>query len=106
MPQLDIILIIRILNPNQYFQHLSNKPWERLPFSPRALSVVALSEYLNIQELLPEVVLQPECQDEYRWKISSAGQYTAKSAYEAFFIESTSFDAWRFIWNTWAPKKY
>jgi hypothetical protein len=39
------------------------------------------------------------------WRFSSSGQYSAKSAYEGFFIGSTLFGPFERIWKSWAPPK-
>jgi hypothetical protein len=43
-------------------------------------------------------------EDAHAWRLSISSQYSAKSAYEAFFIGSTTFRPWERIWKTWAPK--
>jgi hypothetical protein len=51
------------------------------------------------------VILQPGVEDAHVWQLSTSGQYSAKSAYEAFFIGSTTFRPWERIWKTCAPGK-
>ena len=43
-----------------------------------ALTIGALAEYLDVWDLLTDVVLQPDIQDEHRWRHSESGQYSAK----------------------------
>jgi len=61
---------------------------------------------------LPSVVgflsnfqLQPEMEDKHIWRFSANGQYSAKTAYEGFFLGATIFRPWEIIWKTWAPAK-
>lgn len=37
--------------------------------------------------------------------LGSYGKYSAKSAYESFFLGSTEFRPWQRIWKSWAPPK-
>jgi hypothetical protein len=70
-----------------------------------ALSVGVMMEYLQLWDLLQEVVLQPEVEDTHFWRLSPTCQYSAKSAYEALFLRATNFSPWDRIWKTWAPPK-
>jgi hypothetical protein len=56
-------------------------------------------------DILSEVILQPGVEDAHVWQLSTSGQYSAKSTYEAFFIGSTTFRPWERIWKTCAPGK-
>uniref|UniRef100_A0A0A9HC95 Reverse transcriptase zinc-binding domain-containing protein n=1 Tax=Arundo donax TaxID=35708 RepID=A0A0A9HC95_ARUDO len=49
--------------------------------------------------------LQLEVEDKHYWWLSASGRYSAKSAYDGFFLGSTSFEPWERIWRTWAPAK-
>ena len=70
-----------------------------------ARTVGVLTEFLDLWDLLAEVVLQPEVDDSHIWRFSSTGKYSAKSAYEAMFIGATHFKPWERIWRSWAPGK-
>jgi hypothetical protein len=70
-----------------------------------AHTVIVLAEYLNLWQLLTEVVLQPDVDDSHIWQFASTGKYSAKSAYEAMFIGATQFNPWERIWRSWAPGK-
>ncbi|XP_066363369.1 uncharacterized protein [Miscanthus floridulus] len=56
-----------------------------------ALTVVALTEYLGLWDLLSVFVLQPEVEDSHTWQLSASGKYSAKSAYEGLFIGAVQF---------------
>jgi len=49
--------------------------------------------------------LEPDVEDVHIWRLSNSGQYSAKSAYEGFFMGSTWFGPYERIWRTWAPPK-
>ncbi|WVZ81464.1 hypothetical protein U9M48_028839 [Paspalum notatum var. saurae] len=68
-------------------------------------SVITLSEYLNLWNLLVEVELQENVQDTHRWRLTSSGQYLSKSAYINLFQGSIVFEAWERLWKSWAPNK-
>jgi hypothetical protein len=44
-----------------------------------------LQEFLLILEQLEGIILQQGIPDKHLWRLSNSGQYTAKSAYDAFF---------------------
>jgi len=62
-------------------------------------------EFFNLWDLLYGLQLQPEVEDSHIWRLSSSGQYSAKSAFEGFFLGSTSFGPYERIWKSWAPPK-
>lgn len=43
--------------------------------------------------------------DKHIWRLSSSGQYTAKSAYDTLFQAAISFEPFERIWKSWAPPK-
>ena len=69
------------------------------------LSVPVLSEYLDIWDLVQAVALQPDVEDIHKWRFDASGQFTTRSAYEAFFNGTIYFSAGKLIWGTWAPRK-
>lgn len=71
-----------------------------------ALSVGVLAEFLNLRDILSQVILQPESEDKPIWQLAASCNYTAKSAYEGFFKGAILFSSREPIWTrTWAPKK-
>ena len=69
-----------------------------------ALSVGAIADFLKLWDLLSGVQLQAGVMDKHV-HLSSSGQYTAKSAYDALFQGAVSFGPWEQIWKSWAPAK-
>jgi len=67
--------------------------------------VGVIVEYLHLWDILSAVTLQSQEEDKHIWKFSANAQYSAKSAYESFFIGATSFGPWERIWKSWAPPK-
>ena len=69
------------------------------------LPVGVLIDYLRLWDILSNFQLQPEMEDKHIWRFSANGQYSAKTAYEGFFLGATVFRPWEKIWKTWAPAK-
>lgn len=70
-----------------------------------AITVLVLVQYFRVWELLQEVNLRPNQQDIFRWRWTSSGEYTAKSAYKRFFCGNTISAEAKLIWKSWAPPK-
>jgi hypothetical protein len=102
-PRLFAIIPKRIANRRTVLEALANRKW--ISDIKGALSVGVLVDYLNLWELLSEIVLQPEVEDKHIFSIAADGKYSAKSAYEGLFAGSTSFGHYHLIWKTWAPPK-
>ena len=68
-------------------------------------SVAVLSEYLDVWDLIQEVVLQPDVEDVHKWRFEVLGQFSTRSAYKALLNVSIYFAAGKLIWGTWAPRK-
>jgi hypothetical protein len=64
-----------------------------------------LQEFLLILEQLEGIILQQGIPDKHLWRLSNSGQYTAKSAYDAFFLGLTLFGAADLVWKGWATPK-
>jgi hypothetical protein len=82
---------------------LTNRAW--IADIKGALTVGVIVDYLHLWDIVLATVLQPEREDKHIWRLSSNGQYSAKSAYEGFFLGATPFAPWELIWKTWAPPK-
>jgi hypothetical protein len=56
-----------------------------------------LVEFVQLCDLLMDFQLQPEVEDRHILRLSSNGKYSAKSAYDGFFLGSTLFGPWERI---------
>jgi hypothetical protein len=102
-PRLFAIIPKRIANKRTVLEALSNRKW--ISGIKGAMSVEVIVEYLNLWELLSEIVLQPEVEDKHVFSIAADGNYSAKSTYDGLFVGSTSFGHYHLVWKTWAPPK-
>jgi hypothetical protein len=50
------------------------------------LSVGVLTEFLQLWDTLQGVSLQPDNEDTHTWRLTSNGQYSTKSTYDALFL--------------------
>jgi hypothetical protein len=64
-----------------------------------------LHEFLLPTELVANISTQHGCPDKHYWRLSTSGQYSTKSAYEASFQGLVEFGAYDHIWKTSAPPK-
>ncbi|GJN40508.1 hypothetical protein PR202_gb29730 [Eleusine coracana subsp. coracana] len=62
-------------------------------------------EFIKLCDIISDITLQPGVADVHFWRLSSSGQYSASSAYEAQFQGSVQFSPRERIWKTWAPGK-
>lgn len=69
------------------------------------ISSTAAFQYLNLWDILNGVELNENIPDKFIWRLSSSGNYTAKSAYDALFQGAVLFDPYERIWKSWAPPK-
>jgi hypothetical protein len=69
------------------------------------LPVQALIEYLELWDTISNVELHEGVQDRHFWRLSASGEYTAKSARDAFFQGAIYFRPYERIWKSWAPPK-
>jgi hypothetical protein len=102
-PRLFTIIPKRIANRRTVLEALSNRNW--ISDINGALSVGVIVEYLNLREILSGIVLKPELEDKHVFSIAANGNYSAKLAYDGFFVGSTSFGHYHLVWKTWAPPK-
>ena len=102
-PQIFAIVSKRRANKRTVLEALTNHGW--IADIQGAHTVGIIIEFLALWDILSEVVLQPGVEDAHIWHLSTSGQYSAKSAYEGFFIGSTVFRPRERIWKTWAPGK-
>jgi hypothetical protein len=102
-PRLFAIIPKRIANRRTVLEALANIKW--ISDIKGALSVGAIVDYLNLWEILSDIVLHPVVEDKHVFSIAADGKYSAKLAYEGLFVGSTSFGHYHLVWKTWAPPK-
>jgi hypothetical protein len=69
------------------------------------LTVGVISEFLHLWDILLTFELQEGVNDNHFWRLAANRKYSAKVAYESFFLGSISFESFQRIWKTWAPPK-
>jgi hypothetical protein len=82
---------------------LLNRQWIRDITGP--LSVPVLTQFLRLVDALLPIVLAPGTLDRVEWKWSTTIEYSASTAYKAFFLGLEFFPCGKTIWKTWAPTK-
>jgi hypothetical protein len=101
-PRLVVTIPKRSVNRRTVRDALTNWAW--ISDIQGALTVGVIVDCLYLWDILLNFRLQPEVEDKHIWRLSSNGQYSAKSAYEGFFLGSI-FGPWERIWKSWAPPK-
>ena len=102
-PRLFATISVRRRKKRTVQEALTNQAW--IFDIQGALTVGVLIEYLHLWDILFDFQLHPDSEDKHIWRFSADGQYSAKLAYEGFFLGSTRFGPWEKVWNTWAPPK-
>ncbi|CAN6352890.1 unnamed protein product [Urochloa humidicola] len=70
-----------------------------------ALNPVAMAEYDSLWDRMSTIRLQAGQDDQFVWKWTPSGTYTAHSAYMALHQGAAFLPGARLIWKTWAPLK-
>ena len=81
---------------------LANNAWAR--DIEGELTVDAVVQYLHLWAAV-HAVQRTGHQDEFRWKWTASGKFSARSAYRAFFAGSTIMPGAPQIWHSFAPLK-
>jgi hypothetical protein len=91
----------RIVNKRRVNEALHNMQW--IADFRGALTSRVLLEYLELFQILDEVVLHQGMPDTHIWRLSASGQYSTNSAYKALFQGATLFDPANRVWKTGPP---
>jgi hypothetical protein len=102
-PHLSALIPQKIMNKRTVSEALTDFRWTRDLHGVLSASVIC--DLLNLADLLSEVILQQDQPDKHVWRLSVSEKYSTKSAYEASFQGSISFEAFDHIWKSWAPPK-
>jgi hypothetical protein len=83
---------------------LANNDWiQAIRGTP---SVPAIVEFLGLWAALREAPALQEGPDSARWRLTANGQYSAKTAYQLFFIGRTEVPGMKELWSSGAPLKH
>ncbi|TVU39838.1 hypothetical protein EJB05_13279, partial [Eragrostis curvula] len=66
--------------------------------------VTVVHPMYHLWDIIHEVVLIQE-EDNHIWRFDKSGQFSSKSAYNAFFNGKVFFEPWKRLWKSWAPGK-
>jgi len=91
-PNLFASVPTRRVNRRTVKEALSNHLW--IQDIQGGFSVIVLSVYQNLWDLLAEVELQENVQDTHRWRLTSSGQCSSNLAYTNLFQGSIVFEDW------------
>ncbi|AQK89935.1 receptor-like kinase4 [Zea mays] len=93
----------RIVNSRTIYEAITDRKWISDIKGP--LTVGVLTDYLQLWNMTSAWQLQPEVKDKHVFSIAPTGIYSAKTAYEGFFLGSVVFPHQKKIWKTWALPK-
>ncbi|WVZ85170.1 LOW QUALITY PROTEIN: hypothetical protein U9M48_032120 [Paspalum notatum var. saurae] len=93
-PDLFRAIPTKIIKRRTVSQALFNRSW--VDDIKGALMVQVITDYLLIWNLVDGLVLQPDTPDNLRWKLSSSGSYSCKSAYSSMFT-GTVREVWAWL---------
>nr|TKW31864.1 hypothetical protein SEVIR_2G133800v2 [Setaria viridis] len=99
----DLCTLIRpaVTNARTVAQALSEKRWISDIAGPA--TVAALTQYVSLWHALDGLHLASGTEDKVSWRWNPSGNYTARSAYNAFFQGAIRFAAHKLIWKAWPP---
>lgn len=102
-PNLFAMVPKRLVQKRTVAEDVENFAWTSDIRGEASWSVIV--SVLNLAVILKDFVRQLGVADRHFWKLSGSGQYSAKSAYSAFFEGSVLFSLGDRIWKSWAPPK-
>lgn len=86
-------------------QALSDDAWIHKIKLDEDFTMQHLFEFVDLSTLLQNFTLDDTTEDSIVWNLTADGEYSAKSAYHAQLLGSTSSDMRRLVWKVWAPPK-
>ncbi|KAF8693517.1 hypothetical protein HU200_038915 [Digitaria exilis] len=84
-------------------QALANRTW--ISDIKGRLTIPALEQFIYLWHATNQCHLSPGMEDTFRWRWTSSGTYSARSAYRQFFVGATRMAAAQPLWKAWAPLK-
>lgn len=102
-PDLCKVVKPRVLKSRTVAQALASRAW--IQDIAGSLDLVALRQYVLVWHSTLHCQLRMGVEDVITWRWSTAGTYSARSAYSMFFEGATTFPAAKPLWKAWAPLK-
>lgn len=68
-----------------------------------ALSIPVIIDYLRLCQATSAVTLQPQMKGNFKWRWTSNGDFTSRSAYQALFLAQSAVLGARELWKTKVP---
>lgn len=95
-----LALVPKMSSKHTILEDLTDEKWvEDIQGENR---LAALLQYLNLCDILITIELHEDIPDRHIW-LSSSGEYTAKTPYDALFQRAISYEPYERIWNSWTP---
>lgn len=85
----------KIRNSRTVLEALTDRKW--LTDIKGALAVRVFADLLDLWDALQTIQLHPDMEDKNIFRFATDGNYSAKAAYEGFFIRSTQAEHWELI---------
>jgi hypothetical protein len=102
-PRLLAAVLKRRINNRTVSEALTAAKW--VSDIQGALTVGVITEFLHLWDLILKFELRQGVNDIHFWRLAADKKYSAKVAYESFFLGSISFEPYQRIWKSWAPPK-
>jgi hypothetical protein len=102
-PRLVAAVPRKRINKCTVYEALMTRQW--ISNIQGALTVGIIAELLHLWDVLLTVQLQPGISNNHFWRLAAQGKYSAKAAYESFFLGAARLAPYQKIWKTWAPAK-
>jgi hypothetical protein len=80
-------------------QALHDNEWITKLWNEVTLSIVHLTQFVQLWALIQRVRLHAEVDDEFAWKLTANGQYSAESAYKLQFFGLIDSPMYKLIWK-------
>jgi len=96
-PRLLQVVPKRKINTRTVQEAITGRAW--MSDIRGALSVGAIVDYLHLWNLLLTVELGQNVEDKHNFRLAANGKYSAKFAYEGFFIGSVPFEPYEDMEN-------
>ena len=86
-------------------QALLHNAWIKKIKMDAEFSMQHTFKFVDLWTKIQQLTLDDSREDTIVWNLTPGGEYSAKSAYKAQFLGSTSSDMKRLVWKVWTPPK-